>query len=227
MQAHSAGVPLYVRLWKYFKGGVIFLVVVFHLAVLAVRNPLDLWYNEVRASMQNHQWDAKQTWWDRFGKDERGEFRLADNFTWKYTNTVGMEQRWSMFSPPLARGAPFLAVRLEFTGGTSETILSTNEPDPGSYFRVGGWQVRKLEDYLMWPSKDLASDGELPLWEAFARYKARQWRANRPGDPRQVQRIVLVRRRLSFPEPDQTSADVKPPSEEDVLSFDATGKLLP
>jgi hypothetical protein len=223
----AAELPLYRRLWRYFKRGVVICIVVFHLLVLAVRNPLDLWYKPIRGWMQKHPTDAEQgrTYWDRFGEKDRSPIRVADRFTYKYTNLAGIEQRWVMFSPPVARSAPFLAVRLEFTDDSSETLLSPNEPDPTSYFRVGGWQVRKLEDYLAWPPDDLKDDAELPLWQAFVRYKVQQWSDS--GDPRQVQRVVLVRRRIYFPERGQTYDDVEPPSEKDVVSFTPEGKLLP
>jgi hypothetical protein len=224
----SAALPPHVRAWRYLKGGVVFLVVVFHLAVLAVRNPLDLWYKPLRDWMEKNPEGAERSYWDRYGRDDRSPLRLADNFTWKYTNLVGMEQRWVMFGPPLARSAPFLAVRIEFTDGTTQTLLSPNEPDdPTSFLRVGGWQVRKLEDYLIWPPDDLAHDPELPVWEAYARYRLAQWRQARPGDPRKVERIVFVRRRVHLPEPSQSAADVNLPSESDILTFDAQGKLKP
>jgi hypothetical protein len=223
-----AAVPLYARLWRYFKGGVVFVIVVFHLAVLAVRNPLDLWFTQIRDWMQKHPADAESSYWDRYGRPPTSPLRLADTFTWKYTNLVGLEQRWVMFGPPMARSAPFLCARLEFTDGTSETILSPNEPeDPTSFVRVGGWQLRKLEDYLTWPPDDLKKNAERSLWEAFARYKVRQWQSVQPGDPRQVKRIVLVRRRVFFPEPGQSPRDVKSPLEHDIAFFDARGKLLP
>jgi hypothetical protein len=220
----AVDVPLPVRVWRIIKGVVIFLVVVFHLVVLAVRNPLDLWEKPMRDWMKKHPGEGKTSYWDRYGS----KIELANNFTYKYTNLTGMEQRWVMFGPPLARSAPFLAVRLEFTDGTSQTLLSPNEPDdPDSFFRVGGWQLRKLEDYLVWPPGDLAGDHERPLWEAYARHRLKQWREARPGDPRKVERIVFVRRRLHFPEPGKTSADASFPSETDIVTFDAQGNLKP
>ena len=48
-----------------------------------------------------------------------------------------------------------------------------------------------------------------------------------PGDPRKVERVVFVRRRIFFPEPNQTYDDVDPPSERDIVSFTPEGKLLP
>jgi hypothetical protein len=219
------------RLWRAFKGLVVFLIVIFHLAVLAIRNPLDLWYQQISGWMKANPTDAETTWWDRYGQTAEGEFKVlrrADDLTWRYTNLVGLEQNWCMFSPSMARNAPFLAVRLEFADGSHETMYSANEPgDPSWYIRVGGWQVRKLEDYLLFPPDNLASHGERPLWEAYARYKLKQYQEARPGDPRPVKRIVFVRRRLYFPEPGQTLADVPPPDEKDIASFDARGKLLP
>jgi hypothetical protein len=214
--------PLYRLVWRYVKGFLIFLVVVFHLLVFAIRNPLDLWDAEIRAWLKKTP-DAENNRWDRYGD----LYKKADTFTFKYTNLVGIEQRWVMFSPPVSRWAAFLAVRLEFTDGTQAVLYSDNEPDPRSFFRVGGWQQRKLEDALLWPHDNLATHDERPLWEAYARHSLRRWQAKRPGDPRTVQRIVFVRRKLFFPEPGQTASDVDTPVELDIARFDGKGVLLP
>jgi hypothetical protein len=225
--APAPAVPLYLRVWRYVKGGVALFIVVFHLAVLAVRNPLDLWYNEIRDWLKEHPAGAEQSWWAEVGEKERGPLRLADNFTWKYTNFWGIEQRWVMFTPPVARKAPFLSMRLEFGDGSSELMLSCNEPDdPARFCRVGGWQARKLEEYLLYPTRDLAHDPERPLWEAYARHKLHKWHRARPGDPREITRLVFVRRHLHFTAPGQTHADVDPPTEDDIVYFDANGNFL-
>ena len=81
------------RMGRFVKGFVVFLIVAFHLVVLGVRNPLDLWYKPLR------DWMEETGCWERYGL----AFTRADNFTWKYTNLVGCEQRWVMFSPPMAQ----------------------------------------------------------------------------------------------------------------------------
>ena len=226
--------PWYCVAWRYARGCVIFVVVVFHLFLLVVRNPLDLWYKDIRDwTMRVPAWDVREsdedppppTWWDRYSE----EFKLVDRFTWKYANLVGCEQGWSMFTPPVARGANFLAVRLEFRDGTSELLLSDNEPvDPTRYFRLGGWQTRKLEDYLMWPPNDLASDPKSrSLWENNASHAIHKWRAASPDDSREVARVVFLRRRIAFPKPGETYDDPDARTEEDFATFDAEGRLLP
>jgi hypothetical protein len=221
------------------RGVAVFAFVGFHLVVLAIRNPLDLWDKEIRqalhelpprgcAAAADPDAEPNNYWSD---KTFRERYKKADRFTWVYTNAVGLEQRWTMFSPPMARKGDFLAVRLQFTDGSQETLYSDNEPrDPTSYFRLGGWQFRKLEDYLAWPGEGALSDARNPerrLWESYARYAIGRWKQARPNDPRQVRSAVFVRRRLYFPEPGQTHDDVPPPYEKDVATFDADGKLLP
>jgi hypothetical protein len=204
--------------WRFFKGFLVFLIVTFHLVVLAIRNPLDLWHKPIK------EWLEKEGYWKQYGE----RFDLADNFTKKYTNFVGCEQRWVMFSPPLARRAPFLAVRYEFTDGSSEMVLSEQEPaDMTSFFRVGGWQQRKLEDFLLDVPSNPKTDDEFPVWEAFARYSVRQWRQQHPNDPRKIDRVVLVRRRISFPAHDKDPRINELLSEKDLAVFDAEGRHIP
>jgi hypothetical protein len=204
------------RLWRWIKGTAVFLIVVFHLVVLAIRNPLDLWYEPMR------------DWVDARGNPRYSEyFRLADRFTWNYTNLVGCEQRWVMFGPPVARSAPFLACRYEFTDGSVERVLSEQELEPTSFFRIGSWQQRKLEDYLLGPPERLAKDPERPLWEAYVRHAVRTWQAKHPDDPRTLARVVLLCRDISFPAPDDKSRRYDPPEETTLAVFDAQGRLLP
>jgi hypothetical protein len=205
------------RLWRGLKGAVVFCIVVFHLVTMAIRNPLDLWYEEVK------EWLKEEGLWERHGE----RFRRVDRFTWKYLNGVGCEQRFSMFSPPVARGAPFLAFRYEFTDGSSELVPSAQEPDPTSFFRLGGWQRRKLEGYLVYPPDDLHQDGERVLWEGQARQAMRQWRADHPDDPRRLKGVTFIRRRIHFPHFDDDPTQYAPPGETVVARFDAEGRLLP
>jgi hypothetical protein len=232
------GAPAWLVATRVVRGVIVLAIVAFHLVVLAIRNPLDLWDKEIREELRElPRWGGAAAadpdrpepysyWGDEKFKER---YLKADRFTWKFTNTVGLEQRWTMFSPPMARKGDFLAVRLEFTDGSQEMIRSDNEPtDPTSYLRVGGWQIRKLEDYLAWPSESALSDAkEKKLWEGYARHVIKKWRDARPNDPRTLSLVVFVRRRLYFPEPGQTHKDVPPPYEKDVATFDANGKLLP
>jgi hypothetical protein len=165
---------------------------------------------------------AKWNYWARYGD----KVYRADDFTYRFTNLVGIEQRWVMFGAPLSRDVDFLTVRLEFTDASQEVLLSANEPNPTRYFRFGGWQVRKLEDYLLGVPRNMDTDPRKPQWEGYARYKHHQWRELRPGDPRQLSQIVFVRRRIYLPEPNQDFADVAPPREWDLVVFDAKGKFV-
>jgi hypothetical protein len=206
------------RLWRHVRGVLIFLFVTFNLVVLAIRNPLDLWYKPIK------EWVQKNGWWERHGET----FKLADRFTWRYTNLVGCEQRWVMFSPPIARRGPFLGFRLEFTDGTWEAIRSDNEPEKlTSFFRIGGWQRRKLEDHLVDPGKNLANDPERSLWEGYARHVLRHWKHQHPADQRTIASLVFIRRDIDFPPPDADPSHYDPPIENDVAIFDAEGRLKP
>src|SRR5262249_42363424 len=83
------------RFWHGVKTTVVFFIVVFHLVVLAVRNPLDLWNKPIR------EWVAANECCS-YCSDS---LDVADRFTLKYTNFVGCEQRWVMFGPPMSRSA--------------------------------------------------------------------------------------------------------------------------
>lgn len=132
-----------------------------------------------------------------------------------------------MFSPPVARGAPFLAVQIHFDDGSEELLLADNEPDPTSYFRIGGWRQRKLEDYMVYGEEtSLATDEELPLWEAYVRWRVKRWRQSNPGDTRNPAWVVLLRRRMPFPELGD-APDLFPPIRvHEIGKFRPDGKLI-
>jgi hypothetical protein len=193
----------------------VFLFVAWHLLFFAVRNPLDLWSEPIT------EWLKEHGWWERYGDAVRRVDRLTD----RYAKGVGCEQGWVMFRPPMARAASFLAVRFEFTDDSRDTTSSENEPDPRRFFRLGGWQTRKLEDQLLDPPDDLAKAPSLPAWEGYARYALRRWKERHPDDPRQVRRIVLVRRRIAFPWPGQPPGAYEPATEKDIAAFGPDGRL--
>jgi hypothetical protein len=205
------------RLGRRLRAGLVFGVVAWHLFFFAVRNPLDLWDTHIYA------WLEARGWCPRCVK----AIRRADDVTYRYANTLGCEQRWVMFRPPMARGASFLGYRLEFADGTSQMLRSPNEPTPARFFRLGGWQLRKFEEHLTWPPDDLARDPERAFWEAYAREIVRRWRQDNPGDDRRVKRLVLVRRRVTFTTPDDLPGEYPPASETDLAAFDPEGRLLP
>jgi hypothetical protein len=182
-----------------------------HLAILLFRNPIDLW----RAPME--EWAKDHGCAEVMGP--------IDTWTERYENVLGIEQGWCMFRPPIARNAPFLAARLQFTDGTSELIVSDNERGR-DFLRSGGWRQRKLEDYLVRATPDkLPEDRELPLWEAYARWRIETWKAQHPGDPRQVERVELVERRFALSAPDERPEDTPAPKELAVGTFGPDGKL--
>jgi hypothetical protein len=179
-------------------------VVVFHLLLFAVRGAVSLRGPEVRA---------------RAG--------ALDRATERYANLVGCEQDWRLFSAPVAREAAFPAWRLELSDGSAVTVRSAGEPaDSAAYFRVGGWQLRRLEDHLVDPPAEREAAAVWPLWEAAARDRAAAWRRDHPGDPRAVRRVVLVRRLYTLPRPE---ADPARPavSETDLAAFAPNGRAMP
>jgi hypothetical protein len=203
------------RLWRRLTRAAVCLVVAWHLFFFAVRNPLDLWYEPIS------KWLKKRGWWQRWG----GSFQRVDRFTWKYGNFVGCEQRFVMFSPPMARRVVFLAVRYEFADGSREVLLSDNEPDPTYFFRFGGYQTRKLERYLQSPPDELDRSAEWPLWEGYARHALRRWRQRHPDDPRRLRRLVLVQRAIALPRPGKPLGAFDPPTETDLVAFGPDGRL--
>lgn len=230
----AARPPLWLALTRVARGAAVIAFVAFNLVVLAIRNPLDLWDSEIRELLREFpRWggaaaadpdaEAPRSYWADPVFQER--YRKADRFTRRFTNTAGFEQDWRMFRPPMSTYVYFLAVRLEFTDDTQVTVLSDNEPnDPTSYFRLGGWQERKLENQLLNVNADVLRDEkERLLYEAFARHTARRWRAANPNDPRELKSVVFVRRTIHFPKPGQTFEDVGEPTEGDLASFDPQG----
>jgi hypothetical protein len=205
--------------WRWFKAAVVFVIVVVHLFLFVLRNPLDLWYKPVKAWLEKH-----EAWWAEYGE----AFKRTDRFTERYLNLVGCEQGWAMFTPPMARSAPFLAYRIEFSDGPPEEVLSSREPaDPSAFFRIGDWQTRKYEDYLCYPPDNLAEDPELPLWETAARRVVANWKALHPGESRKVRRVVMLKRTIDFPGPDETPGAYLPARESEVARFDGQGRLMP
>lgn len=204
----------------------------FHLLFLVIRNPLDLWDDEMK------KWLVQQkVWQDDPPTEEQREasynvrpiYRFLDELTHRYGQTTGTEQRWVMFTPPMARRAPFLAVRLEFADGSQVMVLSDNEPrDPAEFLRIGGWQTRKIEDVIYdIPATRGPANSEWPMWEAFIRWRVRHWKATFENTDREPVRAVLVKRIILFPGPFDPPNRYRYGEEEDLLSFTPEGKLLP
>ena len=80
----------------------------------------------------------------------------------------------------------------------------------------------------MCPPDDLYSDPKpRTMWENNARHAIGKWRAASPDDPRELARVVFLRRRINFPEPGEDYEDPSAREERDVATFDAEGRLLP
>jgi hypothetical protein len=214
-----------VRWGRRLRSALVCAFVVWHLFFLLLRNPLDLWWDDIKGGL------AEQAWWAKvepYVKPADPDTWKRGNFfgTWKYGNFFGIDQGWTMFGPPVARSAPFLAARIEFSDGSQDMVYSVNEPDPTAFFRAGGWRQRKLEDYLArFEEADLRQTKELPLWEAYVRWCVRRWRQTHPEDPREPERVVLLKRRIHFPNPGEDPSVFEDPEVTTLGSFNPDGRL--
>jgi hypothetical protein len=220
--------------WKWVTIQLVVAFVCWHLLVLVLRNPLDLWDEPISDWIWAHTRENE----NQAKKDNEAyqAFRRIDAATAYYGNITGAEQGWSMFTPNLARSAPFLAARIEFADGTSDLLKSDNEPrmveaEDGtyriSYVRIGHARQRKLEDNLLAFPDDVSHSAKLSMYEAYARWCLGRWRQAHPDDPRRPERIVLVKRRMYFPQPGEDPRRYKELTSCDCATFDATGKFLP
>ncbi len=190
--------------------------VVWQLWFLVFRGALDLDYKRYTAGLQ-----ALPFW----GSIEPA-FAALDQSTATYGNWCGIEQGWSLFAGPVARGAKFLTARLEFADGSAEWVYSGNEPWATDFFRIGGWRQRKLEDYMAYTDADtLAQSEELPLWGAFVRWSVQRWRTQHPEDRRTPERVVLAARWIAFPSPGTDPAALPEPEITTIATFTPEGKL--
>ncbi len=205
------------RVGRWLVTALIVVFVVWHLFFLGFRSFYDLLDEDEIAA-----WKKKHKWW----KKVEPAFDAVERYSRRYGAFCGIEQGWRLFSGPMARRAPFLAARLDFTDGSEELLTSENEPDPTAFFRAGGWRQRKLEDYLCAISPDkLADSDERPLWEAYVRWSVERWRQRHPDDPRQVRRVVLVVRHIYFPVPGKDPWDFDDADETTIGTFGPDGEL--
>jgi hypothetical protein len=224
------------RLWRFTVRSLVFVFVCWQLAVMVVRSPLDM----LREPL--HEWAARQPWWQDglpwwagpHPLHERATPVLAglERATFVYSRLTGTEQGWGLFGGNLDRRAPFLAARIEFADGSEPFVVrSANEPDPRSFFRVGGARLRKLESCLYRASpEEVSRSDDLPLYQAYVRWAVRRWRRQAPADRRKPTRVVLLKRYLVFPGPDEgprTLDNPQPWQPDELAAFDPDGTLQP
>lgn len=135
------------------------------------------------------------------------------NATARYEQLFCLDQGWMMFTSPLSRTVPFPSVRLEFFDGSTERLLSINEPnDPARYIRRGEARLRKYEHRLITSDWEYTDSEE--LWKRYLNWRTQLWRAANPDDARRVKNAVLVRRTFELVEAGDEPELV--PTEEDV-----------
>jgi hypothetical protein len=204
--------------WRFTITTLIVLFVCWHLFFLLLRSGLDLSSFKVEFK----KWTKEQDWW----KEIEPQFTTADELTARYGRFMGVEQGWAMFTPPLARSAPFLTTRLVFTNGEWLDLPSDNEPDPAHFFRFGGWRFRKLEDGLVKRDPpEVRTTEDRPVYESYVRWRIQVWRERFPDDERVLQQVVLIHRRIYFPKPGTDPTQFGDTKEWDVAYFSPEGKV--
>src|SRR5437868_7140223 len=106
--------------------------VIHQLFFMVFRGALDLWPKTIT------DWLKARAAWTALG----GAFESIDAGTRCYGTFFGIEQGWRIFAGPQERSTRFLTARIDFTDGSEAWVFSENEPDPGRFFRVGGWRQR-------------------------------------------------------------------------------------
>lgn len=211
------------------------LFVCWQLLFLLVRNPLDLWKSEILTNgLRTQDWFTRSwveiDWPDKYEPDAAPEvievaraqkWKISpdwfvtklDDLTGRYASYLGLDQGWSMFTPPMWSKAYFPEVELHFNDGTTALVYSPNAPDTAQrgglqsgYIRLGGWRQRKLEDYILKPTND---EGDKPVstmtdkqvFQAYIRWSVRRWQEKHPDDPRIVVKVGLYYQTVHFPRP--------------------------
>ena len=148
--------------------------------------------------------------------DQLKEWPAAESFITAvvtYESHLGIDQAWKMFSSPVWKKTPFLAVRIEFDDGGSELMLSDNEPrDVQRYFKTTMARLRKLEDHLLELSEN---DYRYAMCKRYAQWRVDRWLEANPQEHRRPVRVVLLKRVYQVPGPDaDPNANREPKTEE-------------
>jgi hypothetical protein len=220
------------RAWRVVQGAAVVLFVCWNLLYLAVRNPLDLWWDNDTRTLA-----AEQTWWPKArwlldDSDNNDQWSL-NKATDRYGEFAGIQQGWSMFTPWLARKSFYLSAEMEFDNGDRDVVYSTNEFRHDTfYLRIGNWRQRKLEDdTLVRPNPDDLTRyrnekrPKLVLWEAYVRHAVRRWQAAHPNDPRRIVAVRLQSHYIRFPDPNADTKYFEKSEPECFGVFDPDGRL--
>ncbi len=218
------------RLWRRAVRSLVFVFVCWQLAVMVVRSPLDM----LREPL--HEWAGRQPWWQDglpWWAEQHALLDRLDRATFVHSRLTGTEQGWGLFGGNRDRWVGFLAARIEFADGSQPfEVRSPNEPDPRSFFRLGGARLRKLENCLVHRTgaDEIGHCDDLPLYQAHVRWAVRRWRQQAPADQRTPARVVLLRRYLVFPGPDDglgTFDNWQPWAPDELAAFGPDGDLQP
>jgi hypothetical protein len=138
-----------------------------------------------------------------------------------YERLLELDQGWIMFASPVARTVSYASVRLVLEDRTRVELRSSNEPpDKRSFFRVGDYRIRRIEDKLI--AKGEITETLRGLMERYVSYRLADWRDNSAGLPKVV-KVQLWRRTFALPEPGESVSNEATLTL--VAEFDAEGRF--
>jgi len=191
--AYPADRSLASRVWFVVKRSLIFCFVVWHLIFLFATNA------KIADDL---------TFLPALGNDDES------NIVQQYGSYLSIDQAWGMFSSPVWKKTPFLAVLLEFDDGSRELMWSDNEPrDVQRYFKTTMARLRKIEDHLLGLSEN---DYRYAMWKRYAHWRVDRWLDANPDEPRRAVRVVLLKRVYQVPGPDADPNENQEPKTEEL-----------
>ena len=138
-----------------------------------------------------------------------------------YERLLELDQGWIMFASPVARTVSYASLRVVLEDRMRIELRSTNEPpDKRSFFRLGDYRIRRIEDKLI--AKGGINRTLRGLMERYVAYKLAAWRDHSAGLPK-VAKIELWRRTFDLPEPGESVSNEATLSL--VAEFDADGSF--